>query len=586
MEQSSDTIIDLKGNALPGVAIRVFANDGSLAQLFSDNGLTPVSNPTYTDQNGRYIFYAANGRYTTRIEPPDGAEYDGKEVVLFDPADNGAASIEFLQNGVGAVPRDVSVELQDRVSVRQFGAKGDGVTDDTAAIQAALTFGAGRRVEFPAGLYMTRGNHIVPHDTAVAGDGWLSKIQVINGSNPAYIFTSGSESAFTTVDFYDIYIDGNKAGNPTGGKGIHLIRPVRCHLTNANIRNCHGDNIVLEANNTGFGSILRDCWSYGSDGVGIRMQGGGITDVHIINGDIGYNAEAGVVLATSCSVTGAVIWGEQLPNSVGVLTAGLSWQIIGCKIEGHGRYGIVVSTGNSFGFISGNKIYANSFNVGTTGQYDGIYIEPNANYGTITGNKFYASVSPVTPYLMRYAVNFSGTHESWTVCGNDMSGLGVQGIPTTTRVVNGILETDRFDGNWIRTSVKARLSANVNATAANAWTVLPYDLEDSDPMGEFANGTFTPKNSGRYRIEAAITCAPAAAGENLGIALYTSTGTAIRRLAFFRSEGTNVEMAAGCLDEFLTAGTAYDIRYLVGSTSTQFQAGGPFTYARIRAVPN
>lgn len=498
----------------------------------------------------------------------------------------GSSLIGFIQAGIGAVARSIQDEFRDSISVKQFGAVGDGVTDDTDAIQAALNAAAGKRLRFPAGLYMTRGGHVIPRDTVLIGDGWVSKVRVIAAANPAHIFTSGSEAAYTTVEIYDIEIDGNKANNPTGGYGVYLIRPVSCHMVNVHVRNCHGDNIILKADGTGFGSILRNCWSYGSDGVGIRMQGGGITDVHIVGGDIGYNATAGVVLATSCSIADAVVWGEQLPNSVGILTAGVSWQIINCKIEGHGRYAIVVSTGNSFGFISGNKIYANSFNVGTTGQYDGIYIEPNANYGTITGNKFYASVSPLTPYLMRYAVNFSGAHEQWTISGNDMTGLAAQGVPTTARVVNGILETDKFDGNWIRTSVKARLSANINAAAANAWTALPYDLEDSDPLAEFVNGTFTPKNSGRYRIEAAVTCAPAAANENLGLALYTNTGTAIRRLSFFRSEGTNAEMLSGCLDEFLTAGTTYDIRYFVGSTSTQFQAGGPFTYARIRAVPN
>ena len=38
------------------------------------------------------------------------------------------------------------------VSVRQFGAVGDGVADDTAAIQAALDSGA-VQVEIPTGLY-------------------------------------------------------------------------------------------------------------------------------------------------------------------------------------------------------------------------------------------------------------------------------------------------------------------------------------------------------------------------------------------------------------------------------------------------
>lgn len=64
-----------------------------------------------------------------------------------------SSKLAFTQSGTGAVQRTVESKLQDVVSVKDFGAVGDGVADDTAAIQAALAASVNKILFFNYGTY-------------------------------------------------------------------------------------------------------------------------------------------------------------------------------------------------------------------------------------------------------------------------------------------------------------------------------------------------------------------------------------------------------------------------------------------------
>jgi len=97
---------------------------------------------------------------TTGAGMPEGGSFVGVgDAVLrqdlADPA-KGSELVAYQPAGTGAVPTDVQSKLRESVSVKDFGAVGDGVTDDTAAIQAAslaLANAGGGILYFPEGQY-------------------------------------------------------------------------------------------------------------------------------------------------------------------------------------------------------------------------------------------------------------------------------------------------------------------------------------------------------------------------------------------------------------------------------------------------
>ena len=81
--------------------------------------------------------------------------------------------VTFLQAGSGATQRTALTKLRDTVSVKDFGAVGDGVADDTVAIQAALSSGA-TSVHITAGTYLVTGLTVAASCT-IYGNGVLKK---------------------------------------------------------------------------------------------------------------------------------------------------------------------------------------------------------------------------------------------------------------------------------------------------------------------------------------------------------------------------------------------------------------------------
>lgn len=138
-----------------------------------------------------------------------------------------------------AVERSQHLKNLDVVSVKDFDAKGDGVTDDAAALNAALA-GGNRKVIFPDGDYLIKSYVRVYKNTTIE----MSKgCRILNDNQTAeFVFVNGELGNAAYATGYDgegnILIQGGtidngiRAGKNLATKGISIA-----HATNVTIRN-------------------------------------------------------------------------------------------------------------------------------------------------------------------------------------------------------------------------------------------------------------------------------------------------------------------------------------------------------------
>ena len=114
--------------------------------------------PSSTARANKVLGFSAGG--DVAITNSTITQIDAAVASFVNATGNNAASILYDPDGVAAIQTTVQAKLRETVSVKDFGAVGDGVTDDTAAIQAAINFAAytpsaPKRVFLPNGKYKT-----------------------------------------------------------------------------------------------------------------------------------------------------------------------------------------------------------------------------------------------------------------------------------------------------------------------------------------------------------------------------------------------------------------------------------------------
>jgi parallel beta-helix repeat protein len=353
---------------------------------------------------------------------------------------NTALGVSFLQAGTGAVTRTIQAKLRDTVSVKDFGAVGNGVADDTAAIQAALASGAAT-VNVPDGVYLS-GAITVPSGVTFQGIGnptlKLKNSTFGAGGN----FISGASVTGATVRGFNI--DANRQ-NQTGS--VFAI-----YFNGANYTNIVGNTITnstygICATNANHVSVTENTIKNGLF-TGILFTLGSTSDtssaIKITDNFVQNVVSDGTA---SCDGKGIVVYGK-----TGLLAANYknitNVVISNNNCHANGVSGITLIAVNDF-TITGNNCYDNRQN---TSIGNGICISEGCYNGTISGNvctnNYDAGIllDVVTQDGRRF--DFGRMTVSGNSCfNNEVAGIKINSQPYTT--VSGNTVSDSAYGVFI-----------------------------------------------------------------------------------------------------------------------------------------
>jgi hypothetical protein len=384
----------------------------------------------------------------------------------------GSDWIGFTQSGTGAVAISAQDKLRQFISVKDFGALGDGITNDTAAIQAAInSLGSiGGTLWFPSGNYIVSTSITASCPITVIGSGisasvitsttanidvltfskWFSishiSFSVANTSNAIVQSASSSNhqqseirnclctsanNFFVTYSPLEFVIDGNWITGTTAGIWFNSVaHPDQgdCYITNntfipagngtsAGIRITYGSGIYITANKFN-----------GSGYAHIKFDGTNGGDYIIANNSLEGQPTYAIDLSPTAlgGISKILINSNQFSGDV---TA---------HVHINGSYRTTVTD--------------NTFNNVTPSTGIGVHLV-TCRYALITGNMFYD---------IGTGIYNTASAQAASVYGNEFTGQGnycVQGLSTVL--------TDTFPQNF-----QINYAKQINITSNSVWTTI------------------------------------------------------------------------------------------------------------------
>jgi hypothetical protein len=292
-----------------------------------------------------------------------GAEVKFTTSNLNSSAGGDAFQVSYTPPFIASVTTNVGDKLAQTVSVMDFGAVGDGVADDTAAIQAAITANLNGEIVFPNGTFLVSSAinlNLFGGIIRFSGKG----SSIVAGDNNLKVFESTSNAYGARI--IDARIDGNGFTGVTAFdltrfqlRGAMLVRPVILNCENGiylrslcwglKIDHPETDNVNYPITLVeGCNAILIDHPSidnFGPIGIWVQQGGIGLPNVGnmVLNGFIQNGDEGLVVQSIQTQVIGTYFEGCSVAD-VSLKTG--SGYFYGCATN-HTATGVVAYKGRS-----------------------------------------------------------------------------------------------------------------------------------------------------------------------------------------------------------------------------------------------
>lgn len=426
----------------------------------------------------------------------------------------GSNTIGFIQSGTGAVARTVQNELRDYVSVKQFGAVGDGVTNDAPAFQAALNAHPIVYIPPTANGYLLTSTITIPPGKVLIGDGgnYAKLISTVSGTTPAISITGvygGTGQLFTELGGFYL----QRQSLTKVGYGINLTQLSYVKFNNMIVQ---GFDIAINAT---------DCINVILDQVSPINNKRGVVATRtsfsypnawtlrdcVVNG----NSENGITFTKAATLT--VIGGSFEGNGVGGSNpvssrfaiymngnpseGALGLNCSGVYFEGNSGDGDIIIDAND-GDSSNHWIHGCTFNrisnvsftnnnirvikTGTGNTHVNVKGCGFRGFNTYVANSARKYVELVTPVNNSYHINLEGSN----FYDNTIEWPAIAGTQASTK--SNVAAWVRFDGATVTVNQRHNVASVVRNAAGD------YTITYSKPLVNAANAYIITTNGAGY----------------------------------------------------------------------------------------